>query len=677
MTGQPTRSFASQDQPMRCSSHLGPLKLVDLDDQHAPPKSGIESLLSGGEQALHVDGDLRGSRDWFDAAYRAAELEGDCAAMAVAALGLGGLWVHEQRGVVAAVLVDVRVRRALAMVDPQSSVGLRLRARLAAEHDYRVGGHAAIVAVADQAGQAGDPIATAEALSLAHHCLMGPGQGPMRHQLAQDLIVQSFRTARRSDRLMGMLWSVVDLYLDGDRHADRRLVELRELLAAKSHLAVDFVVQAIDVMLSIRAGRLDQAEAQAGVCAAAGMAAGDVDATGWYGGQMVAIRWYQGRIAELIPMLEEMVTSPTLSAVDNSYLAALALATATAGDQRRAAAVLARLRGADLARLPRSSSWLVAMGGIVEAAHLLEDTELLSETYDLLAPFAELPMMVSVGIACYGSVQHALGTASLGLGEIDRAVEHLRVAVRENLALGHSPAAMLSRARLVEALTVRAGHGDCAEAERELGIATHDAAGTGVALPTMAGRRPIPGVGAVGTEQLVVLQRRGRLWEVNLGQRSALVDDSLGMTYLATLLGNPEYEIPAIELAAGRGLPKAIRIEGLMNSGQPVLDEQAKRAYRDKLSALQLEIDEHELNNDLERAERVRTEHDWLVTELSAATGLGGRVRNFANSEERARISVGKAIRRAVSRIETVDPVIGQALRATVQTGLRCCYRPC
>jgi hypothetical protein len=166
------------------------------------------------------------------------------------------------------------------------------------------------------------------------------------------------------------------------------------------------------------------------------------------------------------------------------------------------------------------------------------------------------------------------------------------------------------------------------------------------------------------------------LWEIKLDQQAAVVEDSLGMAYLAALVANPEYEIAAIDLAAGRGLPRAIVAERFNNSGQPVLDEQAKREYRGKLAALQMEIDEHEANHDLERAERVRAEHDWLVTELAAATGLGGRVRNFTSTEERARISVGKAIRRAISRIETVDPVISGVLRTTIQTGLRCSYRP-
>jgi hypothetical protein len=37
---------------------------------------------------------------------------------------------------------------------------------------------------------------------------------------------------------------------------------------------------------------------------------------------------------------------------------------------------------------------------------------------------------------------------------------------------------------------------------------------------------------------------------------------------------------------------------------------------------------------------------------------------------------VGKAIRRAIGRISTVDQAIGAELAATVQTGLRCSYQP-
>jgi len=45
----------------------------------------------------------------------------------------------------------------------------------------------------------------------------------------------------------------------------------------------------------------------------------------------------------------------------------------------------------------------------VEAAYLLVDVDLSARAYDLLRPYARLPMMASIGVACFGSVQHALG----------------------------------------------------------------------------------------------------------------------------------------------------------------------------------------------------------------------------------------------------------------------------
>lgn len=42
----------------------------------------------------------------------------------------------------------------------------------------------------------------AEALSLAHHCLLGPDHVRLRRDLAVELIKASFRTERRTDLLM-------------------------------------------------------------------------------------------------------------------------------------------------------------------------------------------------------------------------------------------------------------------------------------------------------------------------------------------------------------------------------------------------------------------------------------------------------------------------------------------
>jgi hypothetical protein len=650
-------------------------------DVMAPvPTGGARSLLRGGAHALHVAGDLQASREWYDAAYQVAQRDGDGGGMAAAALGLGGLWVHEHRNASAAAVVRDRLDQALAAAVPQSLLALRLRSRLAGEADYRSGEHAAILALLDEARRSGEPVTRAEAVNLAHHCLLGPGHGHLRRELAEELIALAARTGRRSDLLMGLMWRAVDLILDGDRHAERCLAELRDLLGRESHLAVGYVVRAVEVMLDIRAGRFGAAEAGAMACFERGRGAGDADATGWFGAHMVAIRWYQGRIAELVPMLRDMVHSPTLSATDNSHVAALAVAAATTGDRREARGALARLAGCGgLDRLPRSSSWLVAMYGVVEAAHLVDDADTATEAHELLRPFADLPMVASIGVACFGSVRHALGVASLTSGETDRAVGQLRAAVCDNLALGHWPATVLSRVRLAEALVRRGGRDDLAEAEQALGDSGREADGLGMPLPaTVADVRVALARGAAGVRTSgsarrlpVVIQRRGRQWQVALGTRAALVEDSRGVRYLATLTANPGYELPAIELAAGASA--TVRAD---SSHQPVLDEVAMREFRQRLASLAEEIDKYEQSNDLGRAEVARAERDWLIAELSAAAGLGGRVREFSSGEERARISVGKAIRRALDRIAAADPAIGDELRATVQTGLRCCYRP-
>jgi hypothetical protein len=64
--------------------------------------------------------------------------------------------------------------------DAHSSLALRIRARLAGEADYLRGEHAAILAVLHEVRAAADPVPLAEALSLAHHCLLGPDHVRLR-----------------------------------------------------------------------------------------------------------------------------------------------------------------------------------------------------------------------------------------------------------------------------------------------------------------------------------------------------------------------------------------------------------------------------------------------------------------------------------------------------------------
>jgi DNA-binding SARP family transcriptional activator len=120
----------------------------------------------------------------------------------------------------------------------------------------------------------------------------------------------------------------------------------------------------------------------------------------------------------------------------------------------------------------------------VEAAAKLTDRETARTAYDLLKPYAHLPMIGSLAVTCFGSVEHALGVASLTMGKLEQGIAHLRRAVRANLALEHWPAACLSRFRLAQAIAMRGGEADLAEAAREQAAANHEASRLGMPLPS-------------------------------------------------------------------------------------------------------------------------------------------------------------------------------------------------
>lgn len=633
----------------------------------------LRALLAEGTRAQHDDGDLEAGRQCFERAYRLAEQASDTESMALSALGLAGLWVREGRTVTSAVLLEARLQHVLALLPEGSPLALRIRIRLAGEADYARGTHADVMTALDEVRATGDPALLAEALRIAHHCLLGPEHVTLRRELAVELTKAAVRTDRHSDLLMGLLWQTADAYCAGDRHAGRLLGELKEHLKPRDHLAVGFVVSAIDVMLAIRAGRFAEAEELAAVCARRGAAAGDADHEWWAAAQLVTIRWYQGRLAELLTALHERVHSPVLSAVDNSAVAALAVAAAMSGDRHQAASSLAALCGTDLAALPRSSSWLVTMHGVVEAAYLLEEADVAAQAYALLRPYADLPMIGSLGVTCFGSTQHTLGVAMLTTRQPDLAIEHLTAAVRQNLAVAHWPALLASRQRLAQAHLLRGAPGDADIARRELDLAGAEAAAIGLPVPDMPGVGGVGGVGGVvwGSGSAVAeCQRVGRKWRLALRNRSVLVEDSIGLAHLAVLIANPRQEIGAADLVAG--------VAGLTPGGsgaaQQVLDHEAIAEYRARLRSLEAEIEQPD--PDPARVARARAERDWLVGQLSSAAGFAGRTRAFPDQPERARVAVGKAIRRALARVTEADPVIGEHLRQTVHTGVRCSYWP-
>ena len=152
------------------------------------------------------------------------------------------------------------------------------------------------------------------------------------------------------------------------------------------------------------------------------------------------------------------------------------------------------------------------------------------------------------------------------------------------------------------------------------------------------------------------------------------------------LLAAPHVEFHALDLVGGqheRGASVAVAVaSGMEVRGRgegdagPMLDVQAKAAYRARVTELQEEIEEADAFNDPERAARAREELGFLARELAGAVGLGGRDRKTGSDAERARVNVTRAIRTALKRIADHDPVLSRSIGSAIRTGTFCVYEP-
>jgi hypothetical protein len=108
----------------------------------------------------------------------------------------------------------------------------------------------------------------------------------------------------------------------------------------------------------------------------------------------------------------------------------------------------------------------------------------------------------------------------------------------------------------------------------------------------------------------------------------------------------------------------------------PVIDAEAKAAYRARLADIREDLAQAERWNDPERVSRLQAEEQTVALELVGALGLGGRTRVAGSVSERARVSVTRAIRAALVRIHEHDKALGDHLDATIRTGTFCSYIP-
>ena len=679
------RSVAYEEAARLYRMALGVLDTVEPADE----KLRAEILLSLG-QANARAGDLVGSRAVFLEASEIAKRLGLATHLARAALGIGGRlpWARPGRDT----LLIPLLQDALVMLGG-GDVRLRVRllARLAcawrSSPERREESAALSHQAVDLARGTGDLATLSYALGGGYWARWWPENSEERLAIAEEMLDVAERLGdaeRLIDAHLMLFMTFAEL---------NRMTDARAKLEDVSRLANDlrqpsqlWLGIAPRTLMALFDGDFDRAERalsrELEQTVAITLAADERSAAAFH---VFLLRREQGRPSDAEPVTrrasEDFPWYPL-------HRAALACLLTGLGRLPEARALVEDLAADRFRVLARDNEWLLGASLTAEACHMVNDAEEAGVLYEQLAPFAGRHA-IGQAEGSIGIVDRYLGLLCMTMGRLGEAERHLRAAVEANERLGSPPWAAHSRHDLARAL-VRAGQTSEADIQLREARAAADRLGMvalAAQIEALASDSAIATAGSAdGAPRRGTFRREGDYWAVAFDGSEAMVRDGKGMHHLARLLAVPGRELHALDLAQGRAEgdaasarsragDDALAADPFAGAG-PLLDAEAKTAYRARLNELDREIAAADEWNDPERAARARHEREQIVAELAGALGLGGRDRAGASGAERARVSVTRAIRLAMARLDSQAPQLGRHLSATVRTGTYCSYQP-
>ncbi|HEX5616307.1 MAG TPA: AAA family ATPase [Acidimicrobiia bacterium] len=642
----------------------------DLADLHDLDDGRAERLLALGEAEMRA-GDLEHARGHLLRAATLAEADGRAALLARAAVAYGGRFAWERAGNDHEMVP--LLQRALDAIGPEDSpLRVRLLARLAGarrdEHDRepRVAAGSEALAIARRLD---DPPTLAYALNGMHGAIWDAENCEERLAFADEVRVVAQRIGDPEELIMAhaaRCWALWEL---GDFAAARREHEaVSSLVTRLRQPAQRWLHAAIAAAIALFEGRFDEVEPLADIARREGIGSLRFDAEAAHLTALTMLRLEQGRGSEVARDLE--AASVAYPWYPHFRLLAARVQAAT-GDVTGARSALRAIFADDLRAIPPNNYTLFSLVALADTVADLDDAELAARVVPHLEPYAHR-VSVAPPEGSLGVLHRPLGRVLVTAGRYDEAVDRLGRALEVHERMGTPPWVAHTHADLAVALAKRGAPGDDARAEQHRARAAALGASLGIAelmaaedVPSPAVDAPTLGDHASRSTTANVFRRDGELWSIAYEGNTFRLRDSKGLQYLAELLRRPREDVAAIDLVGGAD-----------GGRQEVLDDAARRAYRQRVEELQDDLDEAERFHDDERAARARAELDAVVAELTAATGLGGRSRSVAGEGERARQRVRKAIATALDRIEAQDAALGRHLASTVRTGYLCRYEP-
>jgi tetratricopeptide (TPR) repeat protein len=689
--------LAYEDAARHYARALGLLPMLE----HADGEQRCAVLLRLGDVLWRAGDDKQARRSFEEAAAVASRL-GAAETLARAALGhvagaglVGGAGLTGWDG--ETTHVHLLEQALTALPEGDSPLRAQVLARLAAALYQRADQADRRAALCEQAvgmaGRLGDPQALLVALYARHWATLAPDLLGVRLANAAEMLDVAMTVGdeeaaflARHARLHCLLERCDIAGVDAELEA---MAHLADRTRQPFHRWRTTNARAMRALLD---GRLEEAERLArGALEIGGLRQSEYVPYLFEHALLVTIRWMQGRLGELQEAIRFHGERYTSLARWRNALVAVDLA-----DEPAARAEVERHALRDFADLPRDGLWLLHLCSLAEACVLLGDERRAARLYQLLSPYADRNA-ISMTTMPFGPVALRLGMMAATLGRWEEAERRFQLAMERCTQLG-APAitarVLYERSRMLVARGEEADLASAAELlARAEGICRElDLPGIGNRVAALAasidpGRDvAVAGPSAPGA----VFRREGDYWTVAYAGQTAHLRDVKGLNYLACLLRQPGREVHVLELVReAEGLPAeparglssgAMHEAGLRRStldeADRLFDPQAKAAYRRRLRDLEEDLEEARSWGDPERAARAREEMDALTEELLREAGLGGRSRALPSPAERARVSVTKAIRKAVRTIAAQCPALGEHLAASVRTGRYCSYAP-
>ena len=553
----------------------------------------------------------------------------------------------------------------------------------------------------EMARRLGDPATLAYALDGRYAAVWWPENLDDRLAVATELIQAAEEAGDKERALQGHHYRCLarlergdmpGVYADADAKA-RLAEELRQP-------AQEWYVVGVRATLATFEGRFADAEALIPRAFALGQRA-----HGWMTSVYNTLQWYalrreQARLSEVEERLQQTARDFPTYVVLRVVLAQLHT---ELGREDAAREIFETLAVDDFAGVPRDDEWIFCLSLLADVAESLGDAPRADALYRLLSPYAGRNALSNPD-NCIGAVARSLGILGAMTRRWPEAITHFEDALAMNARTNARPWLARTQHDYARLLLSRGEPGDRERARdllarahgtcQELGMtavgarvsALQEVGGPALAAPALGAADSAVSSGrAHPAMPASVFRREGEYWSIAFEGRLFRLKDAKGLRYLSRLLEYPGREFHVLDLVAleesptpeAAGVPpREVDRAARLGDAGPMLDPEAKAAYRGRLDELEAEIAEAEAWRDTKRAERARDERAALVQALAGAVGLGGRDRLAASAAERARINITRAMKAALGRIQEHSPALGRHLTRTVRTGIYCSYAP-